>query len=350
MEQMQRFSLFFLGIVSLLLALWGGLVRLGWQLPSLEKFPFLHGPLMVCGFLGTVIGLERAVVAQRLWAYLFPFCTGLGSLLLFWSEVGKWLILGGSLGVVVLLFLFLKKHLAVFSFTMTVGAVLWNIGNLLWLCQYPLFYVVPWWMGFLLFTIAGERLEMSRVLSPPGYSQWLFGGISTVYVLGAFFSLFHWSFGLSLVGVAMFLFALWLLRYDVVKRTIKQKGIARFTALCLLLGYFWLALAGGMAFFVSKDFSLYDGFLHSVFLGFVFSMIFGHAPIILPTVMGGKIVFHPFLYFPLVLLHLFLLLRIFGGFFSSSLVLLGGMGNAVAILLFFFFLFFLKDRDFFKVP
>ena len=30
----------------------------------------------------------------------------------------------------------------------------------------------------------------------------------------------------------------------------------------------------------------YDAMLHSIFLGFVFSMIFAHAPIILPTITG----------------------------------------------------------------
>lgn len=57
-----RFPLMGLGMLALLAALWAGLVRLGWGLPPLRPtLPIAHGPLMVSGFLGTLISLERAV-------------------------------------------------------------------------------------------------------------------------------------------------------------------------------------------------------------------------------------------------------------------------------------------------
>jgi len=52
--------------LALLAALWGGLARLGWPLPLLTStLPPNHGPLMVTVFLGTLIGLERAVALRR---------------------------------------------------------------------------------------------------------------------------------------------------------------------------------------------------------------------------------------------------------------------------------------------
>lgn len=42
----------------------------------------LHGPLMLVGFLGSVISLERAVAARAAWAFLAPASLALGSLLL----------------------------------------------------------------------------------------------------------------------------------------------------------------------------------------------------------------------------------------------------------------------------
>ena len=49
------------GAVSLLSGLLSGLVWLGWELPVPHAdLVLLHGPLMVGGFLGTVIALERA--------------------------------------------------------------------------------------------------------------------------------------------------------------------------------------------------------------------------------------------------------------------------------------------------
>ena len=52
--------------LALLAGLWGGLLRIGWSLPPLEaQLATLHGPLMVGGFLGVVIALERAVARTR---------------------------------------------------------------------------------------------------------------------------------------------------------------------------------------------------------------------------------------------------------------------------------------------
>ncbi|MBI3625118.1 MAG: hypothetical protein HY215_03055, partial [Candidatus Rokubacteria bacterium] len=69
--------------MSLLVALWGGLIRLGWPLPvPAAPVPAFHGPLMVTGFLGTLIGLERAVALKRGWAYGAPLFAGMGGLAL----------------------------------------------------------------------------------------------------------------------------------------------------------------------------------------------------------------------------------------------------------------------------
>ena len=66
-----------------------------------------------------------------------------------------------------------------------------------------------------------------------------------------------------------------------------EKGkhlIIRYVAVCLLAGYFWLAVGGAL---VALQVA-YDAALHAIFVGFVFSMVFGHAPVILPApVYGG---------------------------------------------------------------
>ncbi len=70
---------FFLAILGLLAALWAGLMRLGWQLPALTpSLAILHGPVMISGFLGTLITLERAVAIKQKWMYLPPLLSGLG--------------------------------------------------------------------------------------------------------------------------------------------------------------------------------------------------------------------------------------------------------------------------------
>jgi hypothetical protein len=65
------------------------------------------------------------------------------------------------------------------------------------------------------------------------------------------------------------------------------------------------------------------------------AMIFGHAPIIFPAILGVPINFHPAFYGHLVLLHLSLLLRVFGDLTNQlEIRRLGGLLNEVAILLF----------------
>ena len=75
-----RIPVMALGGLALVGALLGGLVRLGWVLPVPATLVVFHGPLMVAGFLGTVIGLERAVALGRRWAYAAPLASGAGGL------------------------------------------------------------------------------------------------------------------------------------------------------------------------------------------------------------------------------------------------------------------------------
>ncbi|WP_324670118.1 hypothetical protein [Geochorda subterranea] len=67
---------------ALILGMLAGLVRMGWRIPLPGTLAAAHGPLMVAGFLGTLISLERAVGLGRPWAYLAPALAGAGSLLL----------------------------------------------------------------------------------------------------------------------------------------------------------------------------------------------------------------------------------------------------------------------------
>ena len=80
----------------------------------------------------------------------------------------------------------------------------------------------------------------------------------------------------------------------------------------------------------------YDAMLHTVFVGFVFAMIFAHAPVILPAILGRTTSpYQSALYVPLLLLHTSLLLRVVGdlqGWWSGRQW--GGLLNALAVLLF----------------
>ena len=131
--------------------------------------------------------------------------------------------------------------------------------------------------------------------------------------------------------------AAWLLAFDVARRTVKNAGLTRFIAVCLIAGYLWLAVAGVLALLhggVPAGFA-YDAMLHAVFVGFVISMIFGHAPVIFPAVTGRTLPYSPWFYGHLALLHLSLLVRTAGDLSGQfTLRKWGGLLNAAAILLF----------------
>jgi hypothetical protein len=80
----------------------------------------------------------------------------------------------------------------------------------------------------------------------------------------------------------------------------------------------------------------YDAMLHAFFLGFTFSMIFAHAPIIFPGVAGLNIrPFHDSLLIWGVFLQITIALRILGGIMmATQLRTISGMLSAIVILFF----------------
>jgi hypothetical protein len=130
---------------------------------------------------------------------------------------------------------------------------------------------------------------------------------------------------------------LWLVRYDVARRTVSQSGLTRFIAVCLLSGYFWLAVSGVIGIGLGSPGAgpIYDALLHALFVGFALSMVFGHAPIIFPAVLNRPIVFRRAFYLHVALLHVSLVMRLTGDLAGVSLLrLCGGLLNVAAIGLF----------------
>ena len=141
---------------------------------------------------------------------------------------------------------------------------------------------------------------------------------------------------LRLACVLLVALAVWLARYDIASRTVRASGLTRYIAVCLLSGYAWLGF-GGLALAVAGSGApdLWDAALHAVMLGFVFSMVFGHAPVILPAVLRVAFPYNAMLYAPFVVLHASLALRIAGDVFRApAWRAAGAAGNAAAIVLF----------------
>jgi hypothetical protein len=204
------------------------------------------------------------------------------------------------------------RHPALFTAALAVAATAWLVGNLLWLAGETVPDVVLWWVAFLVLTIAAERQEMSRLMPPVRASRTLFALPAGLLLAAAALGTAGSAAAGPLAGAALLGLTAWLLRHDVARRTVRGSGLPRFSAVCLLSGYVWLAAAGAIGLFGLASPFAYDAFLHAVFVGFVFAMVLGHAPIILPAVARIPVPFRPAFYAPLGLLHLSLALRLAG--------------------------------------
>ena len=330
-----------LSILALLLALWAGLLRLGWTLPSVKGLALAHGPLMVSGFLGALIALERAVALNQKWMFAAPLLAGLGwlaALLAPTLPLGAILFALASLVTVGILIVIVRREPALHTATMLLGSSLWLAANLLWLGGKPIFQVVYGWQAFLILTIVGERLELSRVLRPSKTQQNIFAVLVAVLLIGVIVTVVDIQLGVRLSGAGMLALAVWSYRNDIAWRNLRHKlPLTRYIATCLALGFVWLGIGGGLSLALGAQAAgpRYDAMLHAVFVGFVISMIFGHAPIIFPSILGAPINFHPAFYVQLALLHVSLALRVVSDLLAFQQGRMwGGLLNEIAILLF----------------
>lgn len=343
--RLERLPLLAPGMLSLLAGLWAGLSRLGWLDPTVGPAPGAHGPLMVSGFLGTLICVERAVALERPWAWGVPAVAGAGALATLagapWPVAPVAILLAG-LGLVAIFLALLRRepvfHLAV----MVGGATAWVAGTGAWLRGAAFSAVAWWWVGFLVLTIVGERIELNRVRGLSARNRGVFAVL--VLLLAAALGLAHAdpALGIRVLGAVLLALAGWLVVYDVARRTLAAGGLTRYIAFCLLSGYAWLGIGGALALGLGAASAgpVYDAQLHAVLVGFVLSMVLGHAPVIFPAVLRVPMAFGPSFYGPLILLHASLALRIGGdlggwqgarrwGAMLSALALVAFVGNVV---------------------
>ena len=318
----------------LLLGLGGGLVRLGWPVgPPWTEVVSRHGVLMVSGFLGTLIGLERAAAAGWGWSYAAPALSlsgvALALALPFPAQAG-WLLAASALVLAATQILLLRHHLAIWSCTLVAGALCWAVGNLLWGWGASLQAATRWWMAFLVLTIGGERLEIGRVLRPGLRARGTYAAAAASVVGGAAAAWAAPAAGTALQGAGLVVLGLWLFVHDVARLSLRARGHKRYAAWTMTAGFAWL-VAGGVvglaaAFSPAGGRIPFDALIHPVLLGFVFSAVFAHGPAILPALLGltagrpRSESYWPY-WVPVVLLHASLLLRIGGD--------LGGLAGAV---------------------
>ncbi len=305
--------------VSLLAGLFGALVLLGVTGASpAARLGGSHGLLMAFGFLGTLIALERSVALGRAWGFAAPVAAGLAGAALIAGAPAllvTTLISAASVVYLAMYLVFLGQDRALHTWIQAAGALGWVLAAALLQAGRPVADAVPAVAALLILTVAGERLELARMALLTPLRRRLFVAAALLFGAGVVLATWFPDAGLRLGGFGLLALAAWLARFDIARRTVHMAGVTRFIALCLLAGYAWLAvggaawlLAGATATALARD-----AMLHALFLGFVISMVYGHAPVILPSVLRVPLPYRTWFYGHLALLHVGLLVRIVVG-------------------------------------
>ncbi len=274
----------------------------------------LHGGLMALCFLGGLIALERAVALGSRVGYAAPGLVGAGALALLVPVaplvVGRSLVVAGLAALVAVYAALWRRTRDDPVLVEGLGAAVALCAALLWL-RVDLVAVVPWLVGFVVLTIAAERVELARLVLPAS-ADLVLVGLAVGVVVALVAALLAPGPGERVLGLVLLVLVAWLARHDVARRTIRVAGLPRYSAAALLVGYLWLAVTGATWLLVGvpRTTAAYDTVVHAAFLGFAMSMVMAHAPVILPAVARRPLPYHRALWLPLAVLHGGLLLRI----------------------------------------
>lgn len=340
MSKAARFALLIPGGVALIAGSIAALALLGVSAPgNSEQLMASHGVLMVLGFVGTVIALERAVALGAVWGFGAPASLGFGAVALLTQADPRNAALAFVAGTVWMLIVYgalLRRNLAPETVVQALGAMLAAGGAVIWLGGAPVSVSLPWWVGFVVLTIAGERAELARIESPRMGAHTL--RVASALVVAVLAATLWPTIGGALIGAVLLVLVGVLVATDVARRLIRATGMPRFASWAMLAGYVWLAVAGGVWLVASPIQSgpAYDAAIHAAFLGFTMSMIMAHAPMIMPALLRIALPYVPVMYGPLVVLHVSLVIRLVGGdaYGVDWALTVGGVLNIVAVIAF----------------
>ncbi len=327
------------GVVAALTGTLTALNRAG--LPAFDqprRLVAAHGALMVFGFLGTAIGMERGVAYRSgsardpRWGFLAPLFGSLGVLSLFllglchplpawWQAVpGTFWALSMAALVSVYLGIWHRQNLPTLLLQM-LGAATGAVSMVLWACGRDATSLAPSWMVFLVLTIIGERLELSRVSFTGRHVAPVLLCAAPVAVAGSFAVLADRRAGLAVLGAAFLVMLVLMAHDDIARHTWRRPGFTGFMGTAMLAAYFW-GILGSLLWLVLPAMgphTIWQTFALDCFdLGFVMSMVIAHAFLIIPAILRRPAPWPRAMWAPLVLLQSGLLVGLASAVLSST--------------------------------
>ena len=344
--------------LAALLGLVAALIRADLIHPS-GRVPLadLHGGLMVYGFLGAAIGLERAVAyrsggsGKPAWGFLAPALGLLGSLLCLLSLLASscgaapaWVkveLIGGipwTLSMLVLTAIYSaiwRRQPSAEVIIQVLGSLVGLVGAAGWVAGLDAAVLAPTWLFFLVLTIVGERVELARAVFSDVRLESGILGLSLLAVLMLPVQAMAPSVGYPLLGLSLGLLLLVMASHDVAKGTFRHGGLPGFMGTCMLSAYAWGLLAALIWMVAPLDSSTYwgDMALHALAVGFIMTMVIAHVCMIVPSVIRRPLPFHPLLWGAWALMQVGLLIRLLGAIrLYTPLWKAGNLLNVLGIL------------------
>ena len=328
-----RLPFFAIAVMGLLSGIWAGWIRVGFDLPG-PGLATLHGPLMVGGFVGTLIGIERSFLSGNGKWWIIPALSGaaVAAWLLGFTREAPFLLTAASGLLAIMQAIHLWRSTdRLAGIVQLLGALCFLAGTLRLLLDPFMPAIVPFWMGFVLCFILATRLSVVTLKNT--LTRLAVRGGLLMY-LASLAIPFHFQ-GNTFSGAGLMLIAFGMMITEIEHEPASRTAFDTYCLSGILTAWFWLLFAGIGLIFWKEHLYGYDATVHAFFAGFLFSMVFVHA-LGKAAVLAGlaQPPFHPFLFTWMLLLSLSLLLRIFcGDLLAMDLIKKwSGLLNGLAIL------------------
>ncbi len=308
-----------------------------------------HGAIMVFGFLGTAISMERSVAfragsaSKPKWGFIAPILSALG-VFVFMGEMLRivpmpavWQLYPATLWALSMLMLsavyigiWFRQH-SMSVIIQVMGSFVGFCGAALWARGINASILAPWWMVFLTLTIVGERLELSHATVLDGHVEPTLLSATIAIVLSLPIQLMMPSIGFVCFGLSMGVLLVTMLINDTARRTWNKPRLTGFMGTCMLVGYVWAILASLVWVFAPNGGTDYwaDFSIHALAIGFVLSMVAAHVCVIVPAIVRRPMPYHWVIWIPWGILQLGLLLRFIGT--VQTVTLLWQVGDAINV-------------------
>lgn len=280
-------------VFAILIGIWRIALTRGFILPSIPEFLPPHGNLMIGAFLGTLIIFERMFALPVKWLIWTPYIWGISSALIHIDfPLFKILNIVALLGWGIHRFIAYKtfKHLLnpliEFLSYVALSIALLSHGGLAGSIESALAG-----FSFAIAVIGAERIELTLGFNRTS-AKVLYLSLIVYLGISIINSLFY-LIPVQIVGIILLFVSIGLIYNDSViivyvkGFALAQGALHKFARETLIVAYLWLIFASiSIILWNQIQAVAKDVVFHSIGLGFIFTMILSHAPIVLGSTLG----------------------------------------------------------------